>query len=115
MDKADHVLDDEGKSGVVRSSGPAGWTCLGKVRSVSRDEIRVSLFTDDGEVIGLLARDQFPVRAPRAGQVFHYQATVLEPGRTEVAISMAPARDLAADDVSGLWQEIDQEVPFDAV
>jgi len=88
-------------------------SCLGKVRAVAGLRVTVSLFTDEGEVVGEFSRSQFPDARLRVGQVFQYETDVTSPGKTEVTISLPAERDLDPDEIIDLWKEIDRQLPRD--
>jgi hypothetical protein len=84
----------------------------GKVRELTGDRITVSLFTEEGEVVGELLSGQFPGRASE-GQVFIYKAAVTEGGKTEVIIELVQERDLPSDEFLEIWERTKQDMPGD--
>lgn len=86
-------------------------SCTGKVRAVSDDKITVSLFSDEGEIVGEVARNQFPSSTPRVGQIFRYEAVIKSPGNTLVSVKLLAKRDLTPDEIVQLWKDIQARVP----
>jgi hypothetical protein len=86
----------------------------GKVREVLGGRITVSLFTEEGEVVGELASSQFPDDVvPSIGQVFLYRTAVTERGRTEVVVEPIEERELSADEIIDIWERTNAEIPLD--
>jgi hypothetical protein len=84
---------------------------LGKVREVTGERLTVSLFSDEGEIIGEFSKGQFPLVKLSPGQVFRYEAVVKSPGKTEVLISILPDRHLSKDEILDLWEEVKGQLP----
>ncbi len=79
---------------------------LGKVRLVGQKEIRVSLFTPEGEIVGDFARNYFP-ETPKAGDIFTYTAI----NKRNVKIKMVQPRDLSESEIRSLEAEVARTIP----
>lgn len=90
-------------------------TCLGKVREIAENKLGVSLFTDEGEIIGDLEKRQFPNTDFCAGQVFRYTATIRGPGKTEIEIKPQPEKDLSSAELQAIRHEIETKIPPDDI
>lgn len=86
-------------------------TCDGKVRAINQDQVRVSLFTKNGEVVGNLLKKQFPSPNLKVGQVFRYNATISSPGTTEIEIYEIPERIVSSDEIIDFWKEVNTQLP----
>lgn len=85
--------------------------CDGAVRAVQGDRVRVSLFTKEGQVVGDIAKDQFPNGVPRPGSMFRYRATVTSPGNTQINIAVMPERTVTPDEILDFWAKAKTLVP----
>lgn len=61
-------------------------TCVGVVNHVDESSVSVTLYTDEGEVIGEFDRSQFSRKEIEPGLVFDYEAAITKPGITEISI-----------------------------
>jgi hypothetical protein len=80
--------------------------CEGKVRAVRGSVVSVTLFTDEGEVVGEFDKRQFSKRDIVVGMPFEYQAYVTGSGRTMVTLDplteQYPTDEELIDDVKNL-------------
>lgn len=88
-------------------------SCLGKIRKVAEDAVTVSLFSREGEIVGLFEPNQFPDDKLKVGMVFMYSAAVSQPGMTETLLRWMPERDISAADLEKIKTEVDSKIPPD--
>ena len=83
----------------------------GKVNVVRGEEVTVSLFTPEGEVVGELSKAQFPPRASlEPGQCFTYKATKKD-GKDEVTITLPKKRRICAKEFARLKRQVEKMIP----
>jgi len=80
--------------------------CTGKVTEISDSEVTVTLFTPEEEIIGELARTQFPPAELFPGMIFSYKAIVSKPGLTEVSIDLVPEQQPSDEALMDMAKEV---------
>lgn len=109
---SDQLIVTAPASEVREAENPVVLTCSGKVRRIQGESVTVSLFVDDGEILGELATKQFP-EVPKPGQVFKYSATVESPGKTSVNLFFPNEDELSEDEILTLWTKLKANLPRD--
>ena len=85
----------------------SGKPYTGKVRLVGPVEVRVSLFTPEGEIVGDFARSYFPEEL-KVGDIFRYTAI----NEQNVKIEMVQPRDLSEGEIRSLEAEVARTIPL---
>jgi hypothetical protein len=80
--------------------------CVGKIRTLNGSNVTVSLFLDEGEILGEFNISQFPRKELAPGTVFDYEAAISSPGITEIKIDLRPDQEPSDDDLMDLVREI---------
>jgi hypothetical protein len=87
--------------------------CLGKIRGIHEENVTVSLFTESGEIVGELHKDQFSSSKLTAGQMFRYEAMKNGPGKTQISIEDVPEREIGTNEIVEIWNKINESLPND--